>query len=109
MAFNREVIDRYVNDIITRLRKAEYNAFDLMVMYKNAINQDDYEKAQAIDLALSGTNFKVKDTHRHIKSINQNFWAHLSKEREEGYKGAYYETANIMNFNWSDDQMEILF
>lgn len=109
MAFDPLVVERFTNHLINKIESGHYNAFDLMVMYKESISEDDYEKAQAINLVLSHTPYKVSDTHAHIPNINQNFWSHIRKLRYMGFNGAYYQAPGINQFKFSKDQVQILF
>lgn len=99
-----EMAETYIHNMEVNIVKP----YDLLEMYKEAIRGDDYMVAAAIDRALGGTNYKVKDTHGHIPSMNLNFWKDLSKARKGGFNGSYYQAPGFLNYPWSKEQLKTL-
>jgi len=54
-----------------QLRNGDKKPYELMLKYKECIQNDDFESAKALDEILEPLNYHVTDTHDHIPCLNQ--------------------------------------
>lgn len=56
----------------TDIERGIKKPYDYMMIYKEMIEEEDYEAAKGITEVLRVMNYDTKDTHDHIKSLNTN-------------------------------------
>lgn len=108
LSYHKLDVTQIADKFIDALNSNFTNPKELLSLYQLSIMKDDYARAEGIHLALAHTNYRVSDTHQHIKNINENFWKDLRISRETGYGGHFYEHPNIKKFNWSKEQQLVL-
>lgn len=68
--FNNERYIKLKTKIKSDLGNKVKCPFNFMMEYKQAIVEEDYEKAKAITEVLRPLNYETSDTHGHIKELS---------------------------------------
>ena len=72
MPWDQNRYEECLLDVDSNILLGKKPAVDYMGIYKQCIEDEDYEKAKAIADILINYGYRVEDTHRHIKSLNKN-------------------------------------